>query len=332
MLKEKRGITLISLIVTIIVLLILVGISITSIVSDNGIINKTQKANELTDIGSDKELIKISLSEWQVREDEKDMLDFFNDVNLFKSVTDCGSVLKITMKDCEHKYMLKKNNGDVEKIEVKIPINGKYVKNDGTELLEGEYFPDIPEKGDKYFFEDYEYRYNQYYNTGSSSMWSDNELQNGWGVRVLDTTQTEYEQILTNIMGYPITNLNYTFYNCKQLVDASTIIINEGVVDLTCAFANCSKLEKIAYVPSSVTIMRSTFFDCYLMKEAPVISENVIDIGYIYHGCSSLTGKVVINSNPIVYNGCFYKVNMDSIELTGKSDMLELLEKQTNWG
>lgn len=331
MLKEKRGITLIALVVTIIILLILAGVSITAVVSDNGIVNKAQKANELTDIGSDRELIEMSLSEWRLSEDVENMVDFFNNTNLFESVTDCGSVLKITMKECKHKYILK-SNGNIEKIEVKIPANGKYVKKDGTELLGGENFPDIPVKGDKYFWGDYEYRYNQYYNTGSSSKWSDNETQNGWGVHVLDTTQTEYEQILTNIMGYPITNLNYTFYDCEQLVDASAIIIHDNVVDLSCTFANCSKLEKIADVPSSVTRMRSTFFDCSSLKEAPVISENVTDIGYIYHGCSSLAGKVVINSNPTVYSGCFYGVDMNAIVLTGKSDMLEVLEKATNWG
>lgn len=41
--KENAGITLITLIVTIIVLLILAGISIAMLTSDNGILNRSQK-------------------------------------------------------------------------------------------------------------------------------------------------------------------------------------------------------------------------------------------------------------------------------------------------
>ena len=42
--KEKRGITLISLVVTIILLLILAGISITMLTGENGIFKTAQKA------------------------------------------------------------------------------------------------------------------------------------------------------------------------------------------------------------------------------------------------------------------------------------------------
>ena len=49
MLKEYKGITLIALVITIIVLLILVGISISTIFGDNGIINKALQASFLTE-------------------------------------------------------------------------------------------------------------------------------------------------------------------------------------------------------------------------------------------------------------------------------------------
>ena len=42
--KEKRGITLIALAVTIIVILILAGVTIDAVFSDNGIINKAKEA------------------------------------------------------------------------------------------------------------------------------------------------------------------------------------------------------------------------------------------------------------------------------------------------
>lgn len=48
--KENTGITMISLVVTIIVLIILAGISINLLVGDNGIITLAQRAKENTDI------------------------------------------------------------------------------------------------------------------------------------------------------------------------------------------------------------------------------------------------------------------------------------------
>ena len=48
--KRNSGITMITLAVTIIVLMILAGVSLNSLVGDNGIITLAQKAKENTDI------------------------------------------------------------------------------------------------------------------------------------------------------------------------------------------------------------------------------------------------------------------------------------------
>ena len=58
--RRQKGITLIALIVTIIVLLILAGISIGAITGDNGIINQSQSAKENTEIASEKEILDVS--------------------------------------------------------------------------------------------------------------------------------------------------------------------------------------------------------------------------------------------------------------------------------
>ena len=57
-LKQSRGITLIALVVTIIILLILAGITIGTITGDNGIINKAQSAKEETEIANEKEVVE----------------------------------------------------------------------------------------------------------------------------------------------------------------------------------------------------------------------------------------------------------------------------------
>ena len=47
-LKNKKGITLIALVVTVVVLIILAGVSINAVLGDNGIIKKANQAASVT--------------------------------------------------------------------------------------------------------------------------------------------------------------------------------------------------------------------------------------------------------------------------------------------
>ncbi len=55
LLKKEKGITLVALVITIIVLLILAGVSIATLTGDNGILTKASKAKEETEAASRKE-------------------------------------------------------------------------------------------------------------------------------------------------------------------------------------------------------------------------------------------------------------------------------------
>ena len=61
--KENRGITLIALVVSIIVLLILAGISINMLTGQNGIIKKASEAKDTTDTSQDLEYLKLKATE-----------------------------------------------------------------------------------------------------------------------------------------------------------------------------------------------------------------------------------------------------------------------------
>ena len=60
-LKETRGITIIALTITIIVLLILAGISVGTLTSDNGLLKGTNKGKEQAEIKSEKDLLDIAI-------------------------------------------------------------------------------------------------------------------------------------------------------------------------------------------------------------------------------------------------------------------------------
>ena len=51
--KKEKGITLIALVITIIVLLILAGVTIATLTGDNGILTKANEAKESTEIETD---------------------------------------------------------------------------------------------------------------------------------------------------------------------------------------------------------------------------------------------------------------------------------------
>ena len=58
--NKTKGITLIALIVTIIVLLILAGISIATLTGDNGVLKSTVSAKEKTEISNEKEILEVA--------------------------------------------------------------------------------------------------------------------------------------------------------------------------------------------------------------------------------------------------------------------------------
>lgn len=71
---NEKGITLIALVVTIIVLLILAGISISMLTGENGILTKTNVAKESTELST----YKKELNSWKLEQLMKNE-DFFED-------------------------------------------------------------------------------------------------------------------------------------------------------------------------------------------------------------------------------------------------------------
>ena len=59
--KGIKGITIISLTITIIILLILSGVSISTISGENGILTKTRLAKQMSEVSSEKEAIQLDV-------------------------------------------------------------------------------------------------------------------------------------------------------------------------------------------------------------------------------------------------------------------------------
>ena len=65
MLKQNKGITLVALVITIIVLLILAGVSISMVVGENGVLNRASDATTKTAKAQAKEALEMAISGMQ---------------------------------------------------------------------------------------------------------------------------------------------------------------------------------------------------------------------------------------------------------------------------
>ena len=76
--RKNQGITLIALVITVIVLLILAGVTITTLTGDNGILIRTQEAKNKTEEAEDIEKIRLAISEAQIGDNGYQKLDMTN--------------------------------------------------------------------------------------------------------------------------------------------------------------------------------------------------------------------------------------------------------------
>ena len=113
--EKEEGITLIALITTIIVLLILAGISIGAITGSNGIIGQAQSAKEETEIAQEKEIIDISTVEAMGKnnrgnlEEEEFQNAIDKHTNEKAEVTDIGEEFEVLFEESNRYYIVDKD-------------------------------------------------------------------------------------------------------------------------------------------------------------------------------------------------------------------------------
>ena len=145
--RKKSGITLISLAVTIIILLILTGITIATITGNNGIIKNANEAKEQTEIAEEKEIVDRAIIQAMghnkrgnlVEDELQEQLDKITDSGKTE-VSDNGEEFEVVFVDSDRYYTVDRDGnieGAYEIIEDKHPGNitvGKDGENlDGSE-------------------------------------------------------------------------------------------------------------------------------------------------------------------------------------------------------
>ena len=129
-LKNINGITLVALIITVIILLILAGVTISLLIGDNGMITKTKQGVEESEMASIKEKAELVRNEQGIRNFEENPQEltkssYINALNVsFEDSIVEGS--RVIVKDKKYAIFVKSN------LEVEV------IKNDGKTLAEGE--------------------------------------------------------------------------------------------------------------------------------------------------------------------------------------------------
>ena len=136
--KLNKGITLIALVITIIVLLILAGVSIAMLTGENGILSQAQKAGEQTDIGQEKEAIALAYNGAKAENNGGDVDTDDLNRNFGYNDTDAtaegSNPITVTFKESGRQYTIDENgiiSGPTEaNIVASIKIEGE--KSEGT--------------------------------------------------------------------------------------------------------------------------------------------------------------------------------------------------------
>lgn len=298
-LKNKNGITLIALVITIIVLLILAGVTIATLAGENGILTRASEASEQTTIGQEKEQIELAyssvlsnkLGDGVTSGESQDELDKI--VGDEKTSVTGGSILKVTFTDTNNVYTISSNQGieEYKKAEV-TPVYAYLCDEDGngtgetlvlssTETIEG-------------------YTISTNYGDNEAYQTNKDNAEESWGsVYYYPIWKDEISSIADVIIYNKIvpTTTERWFSGCSNLEKVENIsnLDTSNVTTMTNMFENCSKLASLDvsnFDTSSVTNMVSLFSGCLQLTNLNLSdfdTSNVTKMNAMFRNCSSLT-------------------------------------------
>ena len=259
--SKEKGITLISLILTVIIMLILTGVALSIALGENGIVEKAYEAVEATQIATDKELL-LSSAIGAMGNDGK--------VNLSAMVLPEGFTGSNGTFTCEdgHTFTVSENgdivytgsddviqNGDGVQTET-VDLNGKYYFTGGIGD-ESEYMEIVDNNKLRYIYNDYENDDEEVYEFTIASIDEANqvcEIREYEDMNNLDI----YE---TMIMPYMIIEENGVVTNKVIFFDGLLLAQNENNIEyggISGTYYNEDETKRITFDPVNSTVNGET--------------------------------------------------------------------------
>ena len=327
---KQKGITLIALVITIIVLLILAGVSIAMLTGQNGILSQANNAKVEQSHGAVKDSMSLAYNEYQI------------EINT-ASTEKIASTTKVEIKGEEENYLANsdtfmdflltkgyitdKTSG---KINVENLTGAKQALGNGTGETD---IYKVEEENGTYIVNYYndEGTPEEIWNASSETAEGEEEID--WDKILEEATEKHPEQTESNDIGigtdgqlvdldlwyyeptddgngYDLPSRNYGSSNVSAYMGDITsegkiegtvpqYIKEEGgeflpVTQMTGAFSECRNLVVAPEIPDTVTSMIRTFSMCYELEKAPEIPKLVTDMTSTFSSCSRLTEAPII--------------------------------------
>ena len=301
--NKQRGVTLIALVVSIIVLIILAGVSIAMLVGENGIITQAQRAAQETELKGDEEKIRLAMSAAQIANNgssniEKDDLEIALLENGVKSIVvdNEDGTKNIILLDSKKIYKLN-DDGSIE--DTNSDFDSIYVAPDSQDEARNEGVIGIGTDGKPVDMDLWEYTLlddGTYILNSKGTLTAINEgnwldVQKGYiGTFTeegkIEGTIPQYIKSEADNTFIIVTNLTYSFYNCIELKVMPRI--PNTIKDMGNTFLNCTNLTMVSEIPSSVEKMNSTFSGCQDLITSPAIPTGVISMSRTFKDCTNL--------------------------------------------
>lgn len=310
--REKRGVTLISLVITIIILLILAGVSIAMLTSDNGIITNAQKSKISTTFSAYKEEVelyknskiventnflentleasKISLSYNTQKEEEegniKNIITTINDKDLEKFEIIKGKLL-INTKDINEIKVAQSLGIQVNPYD--ITEEGELLSSDGNLLLVDE--------------------------TGTLKI-PDTVTKIGEGAFA------QVEGLKTIIIPGSVKEIGKNAFANNLTLE--TVIMEDGTERIgTTAFRSCTKLKNISMPESLIEIKYGAFYGCTSLEKIKIPSKITKIEPDTFGGARSLKEIILSDNIEAILSGAFSGTSFEEIVLPEKVKEIE---------
>ena len=314
--RKQKGITLIALVITIIVLLILAGVSIAMLTGQNGILTQASNAKIETEKADVEEGISLSVSEFRLGQEtneipnDKSFIDWLKD----KGYIDNNYTLQPTNilgKDISTGKGETTGKIDVYKLE-EVTESAKIASTTKVAAVEVE--------------EEKEYEVVYYDKNGSREVLNRFSLTTAEvleeaneemfditddGVITLKDYESYYKNNLTwtietlvipsEVRGTPVKKIDdwfmgdYSTFYFSSRKNLKTVIIPEGVIEVG-GFKYCTGLTRVNLPTTLETIYSSAFENCTSLTNI-TIPDSVTEIGSrVFQDCTSLTNITIPDS------------------------------------
>ena len=351
--REEKGITLVALVVTIIVLIILAGVSITMLIGENGIITQARKAKSDTEIEAEDEAQKLKEIADKINENLNSS-KIKNFITTWRVNAGDTLMLPVSLNIGSNNFTVDWGDGTEETVSSEEGDLTDYPRH--TYEVAGDY--DITISGKCHYFTTYqfgeEYGNNpsQYEKLIALKSWGEIEAEkyeftgctNLSGVIPSPSENTfanfnddmkylfyDCEKI-TSIPGdlfsnIPDTVINFkdTFYGCKGLTSIPENLFANAVnaENFESTFAHCEGLtsipENLFANNTKVTTFLETFKECTNLTSIPenlfTNNTDVTDFSYAFYRCKQITTipDTIFDKNQKVTNFNFTFYGLDFI-------------------